>query len=349
MRASNQAKNKIQNRNLVLKQIIINKSISRTILTKFTGLSKMTVTNIVNELMTDGLVTESSEVVRNNVGRSSSLLTPHTQNTIIGIYINRDCVEILAGNLCSEIYETITTSLKNETATTLCRKIKSGIDVLIKKYSGVCGIGISVIGPVNSDKGIILNPPNFFDIKNLNIKEFLEEAFGLPVYVDTDMNTSAIAEKYWGYAKDIPDYIYLGAASGLGAGIVNNYKLINAIGEIGHISVDLNGPKCHCGNVGCLEMYASIPDSLSPDETETKCTYLAHGIVTLINLFNPDTVFLGHRIPLIGDDAPQKIKSLICDKYISRSLNDVKICFSKFGMHSPEYGALAVFIEKHTF
>ena len=224
------------------------------------------------------------------------------------------------------------------------------MDVLIKKYRHVLGIGISAIGPIDCENGVILNPPNFFDIKNYGIRDYLSKKYNLPVYMDNDMNTSAIAEKYWGYAKDVSDYVYLGASNGIGAGVVMGGKLTkNAIGEIGHVSVNINGEKCRCGNRGCLEMYASIEKNYDGKNSDEKCAFLASGAVTLMNLFNPEAIFLGHRIPMLGKNAPEKIKKYMADTYLTASTNDVKILFSKFEKNTPIYGAVAIFIERHTF
>ena len=349
MQASNHTHTKINNKNFILKEIIINKCITRIDLAKFTGLTKMTVTNIVNELKSDGLILESDEFDNQNVGRNPIMLCINPAKTVIGVYLNRDYAEIFAGDMSGNIYDDTRTYLRDETTDSINKKISSCIDKLLKKYKNVLGIGISAIGPLDSENGIILDPPNFVGIKNYCIKEFLQNEYDLPVYVENDMNTSAIAEKYWGFAGDIPDYIYLGATNGIGAGIVMGGHLSRTIGEIGHVSIDINGAKCRCGNNGCLEMYASIPHNIDPESHEEKCRYLAHGVITLINLFDPGTIFLGHRIPLLGEDAPDKIKRYIKNRYISKSSNDVEIKFSKFGRRSPKYGAVAIFVERHIF
>lgn len=350
MRADNQAKNKIKNRNLILKKIIACGSISRKELSDFTGLTKMTVTNIVTELCQDGLVCEESILHRASVGRNPASLTPSGEVNIIGIYLSRDYVNVFMGNLCGKITEECRTFFYDETKESITEKIFSSVDALMEKYGEAIGIGISSIGPVDVKTGTILNPPNFFGITDFAIKKCLADRYGIPVYVDNDMNTSAIAEKYWGNAGGISNYVYLGASKGIGAGVVTDGKIReNIIGEIGHVSVDLNGKKCHCGNSGCLEMYCSIEKDYNREDADEKCHYLAMGGVTLMNMFNPEAIFLGHRIPMLGDDAPEKIKKIMGGRYITHKTNDVKVCFSKFGRNAPVYGAIAVFIEHYEF
>ena len=351
MRADNQAKNKVKNKNLILKQIIMSREISRVDLARYTGLTKMTITNLVNELVQEDLVCEKDEMVNRMVGRNPIMLTAKSGKRIIGIYLSRDYVEVFSGDICGNIFDIIRTDLSSdETEKTLSDKIASAADAIIAKCADIYGIGVSTIGPVDSQSGMILNPPNFFGIKNYHIGEFLKKRYNLPVYVDNDMNTAAVAEKYWGNASENSDFIYLGASNGIGAGIVMNGKLWKrAVGEIGHVSIDINGKQCRCGNRGCLEMYASIAKDYDGKDAETICRYLAEGCVTLMNLFNPEAIYLGHRIPLLGDEAPELIKKYISNKYIMRFNNDVEVKFSKFGRKAPAYGALAIFIERNSF
>lgn len=351
MRADNQAKNKVKNKNLILKQIIMSGEISRIALSKYTGLTKMTVTNLVNELCSEGFICEKNEKINNRVGRNPVMLTAKGGKNIIGIYLCRDYSEVFLGDICGNIYDIIRTPLlKHETKESINKKISESVDILRDRYGSIYGIGVSAIGPVDSISQTILNPPNFFGITNYDIGNFLCEKYAAPVYVDNDMNASAVAEKYWGNARQSTDFIYLGASNGIGAGIVIDGKLCQkASGEIGHVSVNINGKKCRCGNRGCLEMYASLGENYDGKNSKEICRYIAAGCVTLINLFNPEAIYLGHRIHLLGENAPQVIKNYISDMYITRLNNDIKIEFSKFAQKAPVYGALAIFIERHLF
>lgn len=350
MRANNQAQNKVTNKNLILKKIITSGGISRVELARFAGLTKMTVTNIVNELLAEGYITEKSGGNIHSVGRTPITLTASKKKYIIGIYLNRDYVEVFVGDICGKIFEIERTGFSSETQDSITSKIISSADRFFEKYPEIYGFGISAIGPVDSKKGIILNPPNFFNIKNFDIASRLKDRYHLPVYMDNDMNTSAVAEKYWGYAKDESDYIYMGASNGIGAGIILDGRLSGRIlGEIGHVSIDVNGPLCHCGNRGCLELYSSIPNGFSGEGAEEICKYLAYGATTLINLFNPQAIYFGHRIPSLGEDAAEKIGRYMEDSYLTRTLSKPKLSLSKFGKKSSIYGAIAIFIERHKF
>lgn len=115
----------------------------------------------------------------------------------------------------------------------------------------IAGIGIASIGPLDITQKRILYPPNFCSIGNLYIGELLEERFRLPVYLDNDMNASAIAEQFYGVGKTADTLAYVGFGSGVGAGIMIHGKLLHGsagfAGEIGHISINPQGPPCSCG------------------------------------------------------------------------------------------------------
>ena len=350
MKAVNQALTKINNRNFVLKQII-RKPMPRIELAGITGLTKMTVSNIVNELIEDGYITEGSREIQDTPGRRPTVLMPDKDKyCILGIYLCRDNVTAFSANLNGDVGITAEEEFKDETAASVSEKILSAAKRITDSEKGIMGIGISSIGPIDFENGALIKPPYFFDIDCIEICRILREAFSLPVFIENDMNASALAEKYWGNAGELSNFIYLGAAKGIGAGIVMNGRLCGGdFGEIGHVTVDMNGRKCQCGNRGCLEMYASISNSAKENDKEQICRYLAEGCITLMNLFNPQKIFLGHRIPLLGNDAADIISAYTQNRCIMSRHKRIDIEFSKFRDKAPFYGAAAIFIDKYIF
>ena len=122
------------------------------------------------------------------------------------------------------------------------------------------GIGIGCPGVVTPGKGIVENPPNFPGWEKVNIGKIIHQEFKRPVLVDNDANAAAIGELTFGSGKNYKSFIMITLGTGVGGGIVINKKIyqgdFGAAGEIGHISIDLNGPKCNCGSYGCIEAYA---------------------------------------------------------------------------------------------
>ncbi len=127
------------------------------------------------------------------------------------------------------------------------------------KYK-IKGIGIGCPGVVTPGKGIVEKPPNFPGWDKVNIGKIITREFNKPVFVDNDANAAAIGELTFGSGKKYNSFIMITLGTGVGGGIVIDKKIYHgdfgAAGEIGHISIDYNGPKCNCGSYGCIEAYA---------------------------------------------------------------------------------------------
>ena len=139
--------------------------------------------------------------------------------------------------------------------------IISGINELNDKSKyKITGIGIGCPGVVTPGKGIVENPPNFPGWGKVNIKKIISGEFKKTVFVDNDANAAAIGELTFGSGKNYKSFVMITLGTGVGGGIVINKKIYHgdygAAGEIGHISIDYNGPKCNCGSYGCIEAYA---------------------------------------------------------------------------------------------
>ncbi len=124
-------------------------------------------------------------------------------------------------------------------------------------------IGVGAPGPVDPFSGVIYNAPNIPSFAGLPLRARLREAFGVPVYLGNDANVAALAEWRYGAARGHADVVYLTISTGIGGGvIIDNRLLLGASGlaaELGHVSIDYNGPPDKCGNIGCLEAVASGP------------------------------------------------------------------------------------------
>ncbi len=127
----------------------------------------------------------------------------------------------------------------------------------------VQGIGIVALGLSDPWKGIIVDAPNLSGWRNIPLKALLEEEFGLPVFVGNDANLAALAEQRFGAGQGVSNLIYITVSTGIGGGIiVDNRLLLGAqgmAGEVGHQTIEADGPPCNCGNVGCLEALAAGP------------------------------------------------------------------------------------------
>ena len=139
--------------------------------------------------------------------------------------------------------------------------IIKGIElILVKNKLKIQGIGIGCPGVVSTKKGIVENAPNLPGWKNVKLGPIIKNKFGYKVHLENDANGAAIGELIFGAGKKIDSFVMVTLGTGVGGGIVFNKKIFRgefgAAGEIGHISIDVNGPKCNCGSTGCIEAYA---------------------------------------------------------------------------------------------
>jgi glucokinase len=122
-------------------------------------------------------------------------------------------------------------------------------------------IGISCGGPLDRERGVVLGPPNLPGWTSVPIVERLSAALGAPATLDNDANLAALGEQRFGAGRGYTDLLYLTISTGIGGGILQDGRLVHGLGgsagELGHQTLDPQGPLCGCGNRGCLEALAS--------------------------------------------------------------------------------------------
>lgn len=396
---------KTGNKALVLRKLHDDGPMSRTELAKSCGLSKMTITNRIQELLEandiremaeDGSPIEEfpdqvangqaihSEQTHGNIvprsGRKPILLeTVPDARHAVSLYISRDRMEAAVFNWrLQEKASHAEPFPSRDTASGFKKRLFSCVDNVLRKSglspSELNGIGVAMIGPLDFQNGILLNPPNFHDLAEIPIRSWLETAYGVPVFVDNDMNASAVAELHFGHGKGLRSFLYVGVTNGIGSGIIQEGRLFRGFagyaGELGHTTVSFHGPACSCGNTGCLELFASIPamvaaiNGASPDHPERNwqeiaeaeqrgdphthevlakcCQYLGTGLVNAINLFDPQAVFLGHELVLAGDGILSAIIPEVRRRVLAQQHRNIPIAFSAFGDRSPIHGGAAL-------
>jgi glucokinase len=128
--------------------------------------------------------------------------------------------------------------------------------------SRVAAIGISSMGPVDPDRGLVVDPPNVPSLRDAPLAAEMTRRLALPAFLDRDTNVAALAEQWRGAARDCPDFLYVTVSTGLGAAVMSNGRLMHGpdgtAGELGHMTLMLeNGPPCGCGGRGHLEAISS--------------------------------------------------------------------------------------------
>lgn len=129
----------------------------------------------------------------------------------------------------------------------------------VDKNDHLLGIGIGVPGVIDLDGGTLRYPPNLKGWEVVRLGEMMTQATGLPCHVENDANLAALGERKFGAGKNYPSFVMVTLGTGVGGGIVIDGKIYRGVfggaGEIGHISINMDGPVCNCGNNGCIERY----------------------------------------------------------------------------------------------
>lgn len=149
-------------------------------------------------------------------------------------------------------------SLRKKGKKAILSQMEKGIKFALKGEKNVSGIGIGTPGLVDKN-GKVFSAPNLPQWDNLPLKKLFQDKFHLRVVVENDVNTITSGEYIYGAGKGYKNIICITLGTGLGGGMILNGKLFRgsklSAAEIGHIPICFNGPKCNCGNVGCIERY----------------------------------------------------------------------------------------------
>jgi glucokinase len=266
---------------------------------------------------------------------------------------------------------------------------------LVAEVAGQAGIaadapvGVASPGPLSPRTGIVHFTPNLPGWHDVPLRDRLSAATGRPVVIDNDANCAVVGEARFGAARGATDVIYLGLGTGVGGGIIANGALIDGAlglgGELGHVLVSMDGPRCTCGSVGCLEAYVSgwaigregaavaatadgraireaaggqevtaaavakaavAGDQAARSIMERAGIALGAAIGGFINTFNPDLIVIGGGLAAVGDLVLEPARRTI-PRHSFQALRDhAKLVRAELGDDSGIFGAAAIALER---
>lgn len=372
----NQEKIQKMNRTLLLNTLLKEGVCSRVYLANSMKLKPATITNIVNDF------------IRYNIVKEVGLLTGSKGRRSIGISINNDDYGVFAVRLSRKNYSV---GIFNLSGSAICMDSveidpadspEKVFDDIIKKGKRmikeaadrkIIAIGMATPGPYSVKEGRIEIMTGFLGWNKIPMQEMLEEAFHIPVFIENDANAGALAQ-YWHNNEPMKDkmLVYIAVGQGVGSGIIHNgeviYGTIGTAGEIGHTSINYAGPRCSCGNYGCLEMYCSSIAFLREVNRELKperelslsdiserirggdervrdiylkaCDMLAIGIVNIINSLNPAVVVIGDEMAHVAPDIMlERVISDVRERVLPSLFADTEIRMSNIKNDSLVHGA----------
>lgn len=321
MQGTNSKALKSHNRALII-DCIRKQPLSRIAISQKLNLAKSAVTKITNELIEEGLIKEVG-LSDSSLGRKPILLDISEEaGFVIGLVLHREEISICVSDLKSNILlqRRAYTSSFNRTDQAIgwiYNKIDEIFSIKSFPISRCVGIGVGCPGPLDHNEGVILMPPKLELFYNLPIVEILHKRYHVPVILENISVLLGLAEYMYGAIKNYQNSMIVIVSNGIGSVILNNGQIYRGssglAGELGHTSIDINGPQCECGGRGCLEVYATlkafkkrfkvdsyeklmddaiknIPYAVEAIDFLAKC--FAGAFVNAINLFDLDSIVI---------------------------------------------------------
>lgn len=375
------------NLSMVIKLLQKMKVCSRAEIAKASGLRQSTITNIINELIECGLVEETGNI-EGCKGRRSIGITLKGENfKVLAIRLSRKCFMVGCFDINGTEYDvTIRAVNQDQSVEEVTVEMEAIAADIINRTSGtILAIGIAVPGPVILSEERIALVTGKIGWKNIRFRERFQQRFGIPVYIEHDANAGALAEWWFGHNRmERGTHMYVAAGQGIGAGITLDGKVLHGslgvAGEIGHMSINCNGPRCQCGNRGCLELYASVSamirrindgiargeiTSLRVDSTvhqvaramgmgdplavkafDETAGFLGFGLSQMINLYNPDVIVIGDEFTVMGEKLLEIVRETVREYTLPELFDNLEIRFTSFERDPALIGAAALAVEK---
>ncbi|WP_051964591.1 ROK family transcriptional regulator [Deinococcus misasensis] len=366
---------------LILLRKLWYEDISRAELSRRIGLSRSAISSIVSELLDVNLVLELG-LGASLGGRKPTILRLNDHAAyVLAVDIGKRHLGVALLDLrCNLIEETTCTHHREYTPEDTYDELEQVLQGFRKKHpekaDRIAMIGVSIAGPVNYKTGQVIQPPNLPSWNNEHVAAAISKRFGIPTFVDNDANLGALAELHFSGISD-QHLIYLKCATGIGAGILIDGKIYRGVsggaGEIGHTSINENGPVGPSGYPGSLESYVSgamllkrmqellpeHPDSVLTTESTLRELALAAragdglathiitqagqhlgiAIANVVNLFSPSEVILGGDLSLAEEVLMVPLKNMLEQRTMLINREQTNVRLTRFNTLTSLYGA----------
>lgn len=369
--------------------------LSRVELVGTTSLSAQTISNICRRLLDLGLIREAGkEGVGPGKPRSILRLNPEGRYAV-GVHLDPTVMTLvildLTGDVVAHARERTPSAVNPQhVVDTIVHATTQLIEGSGVDRSRIAGIGIAAPGPIDSPRGVVIDPPNLSGWHRVTLRDSLAEASGLPAVLDKDVTAAAVAEMWAGGERGLESFIFVYMGTGIGVGTVLDGDVVRGTsgnaGEVGHIVVDTEGPRCTCGQRGCVavtctpralveeaERVGAIrversSDSTSEiDEAFTRLCDAARGgnelaigvidrsaervtraVAVVANMLDVDRVIFGGPIwSRISGHYLREMPSLLEDLRATRAVHEIEIESTSFGEEVGAIGAACLILD-HT-
>lgn len=342
-------------------------------LVRATGLSAATISTLVREMTGDGRV----EVLEASAGRRGRMLgLARESGLVIGIDLGHTHVRMALADMSRQVLSEVVRPLDVDSSAQQVLDAIVGLGHGLLAQVGadpadVLGLGIGVPGPIDASRVAVSAGSILPAWVGIDIQAELKKGWDTPVLVENDANLGALGELTWGAARGSSTAVYLKVASGLGAGLVLDGKLFRgaagSAGEIGHVSLDLNGQVCRCGNRGCYETVTGsghllrlLEQSHGRLTVEQLLELAAEGdpgcrrvladaghavglaVGQLCNVLNPEVVVIGGQLATSGETLLEPVRQTAARMTAPSAARMVRIVPAELGDRAEVLGAVAL-------
>jgi predicted NBD/HSP70 family sugar kinase len=345
-------------------------------------MSRATVSSIVADLVHDGLIHETGTADGGGkVGRPGSVLTlDPASGAAVGIDVDHDRLRVIVTDRCSSVLAESEEALELDhdarAAMALAAEmVRDGIGRAAVDPSSVLGVGMALAGPIDLVTGRA-NPSSISPSwVGIDVAAEMTAQMGYPVVIDNDANLGALAELMFGAARGASEAAYVWLDTGVGAALIVHgepYRgALGTAGEIGHSTIDEDGPVCRCGNRGCLERAVGTPALLGSlrgshgDLTVVDMLALAGAgdigcrrviadagrligvqIGNLCNLLNPERVIIGGSLSAAGDLLLDPIRDSLARSALPAAASTARVVVGELGDRATVLGASSLVVRQ---
>lgn len=371
------------NRTLLLQLLQKEGLCSRVHLSRMTGLKQATITNIINDFIKWNIVVETGFLNGRKGRRSIGIALNKEFYAVIGVRLSRRSISTALFDFSGNMLQKRRTGLNKgndpvKNMDIMAEMIRGIMDE--NKDRNIVAIGLAIPGPyLVHERRIIMMTEEEPGWEKIYIDKELEEKFHIPVFLEHDADAAAYCQiRYNEYIDFNKPFAYVAVGQGIGAGIIINGQVykgeLGTAGELGHLSIDMNGPKCKCGNRGCLEKYASSSafvravnerlqskeplsfeqikkmtqagDRICLEEYRKACEMLGIGMVSFIYTLNPGVIILGDdMVHVCPDILMDSLNTVLKERLLPELFAGVNIQISDIE-NSMLYGAGIIAIHK---
>ncbi|GAB3920178.1 sugar kinase [Microlunatus endophyticus] len=250
----------------LLRSIYAAETVTRQDLVQQTGLSFATVSNLIKELLSAGIIVEASREDSNGGRPRARLRLAPERGLLVGVDASETYVHVDVFDLAMHRVGRHEHPITEDTTDPerVMAEIATGVRTALRRHRGtdVLGVGVSLPGQVEPEVGVSLFAPNW-GWKDVPAQRILQRRLRRSVHVDNPLKAATVAELWFGHGRQVSELVTVNLGTGIGAGIASEGRLIRGVsnnaGEWGHTTFVYDGRPCRCGRRGCLEAYIGFP------------------------------------------------------------------------------------------